>query len=177
MHIDVRSYYIYIHIYICTRRSSLLLTYHRWRFSILIYNARERKGEDAEKRYITSSPPSLLFPWSIDSQKMPVTLAVLYVCLFPSTVPFPSLLPLLFLRYLFLYPIYISCFFWISLSLSLSLPPFLFLVRSTRESRLACRLRSTRNAIRKERIVGELPHRSSRERKECRDVGVRGRNT
>lgn len=101
--------------------------------------------------------------------------------LFPSTVSFRSLLPLLlFLRSLFLCPMYLFLFldqcFSSKGSLSFFLPPFLFLVRSARESRLACRLRSTRNAIRKERTVGELPHRSSGERKECRDVGVRGRN-
>lgn len=94
-----------------------------------------------------------------------------YVRLFPSTVPFRSLLPLLlFLRYLFLCPIYLFLFLdhrlssRASLSRSLSLLPFLFLVRSARESRLACRLRSTRNAIRKERTVGT--DRAEREREE-----------
>lgn len=172
--------YIYISYVLYERRSSLLLTYRRWRFSILIYDTRERKGEDAEKRYrLISTVVSLLFPWSIDSQKMPVT----------SVSFLPPFLSVHFSPFFFFFVTsfsvrYISFFFWItvslrgplSLALSLSLPPFLFLVRSARESRLACRLRSTRNAIRKERTVGELPHRSSGERERGRSAGVRGRN-
>lgn len=124
------------------------------------------------KRGIASSPPSSLsfFLGRLTHRKCQLRPSLSFHRSFPFTSPPSSFSSL---------PLSLSD---ISLSfsgspslfegLSLSLPPFLFLVRSARESRLACRLRSTRNAIRKERTVGELPHQSSgereRERKECR---------
>lgn len=192
MHIDVRTVTIYIHIYIaCIIRETIFviidvstLTYRivimtpMTLFYPYIRHTREKRGrcgKEVSPHLHRRLSPFSLVDWLTENAS--------YVRLFPSTVPFRSLLPLLlFLRYLFLCPIYLFLFLdhrlssRASLSRSLSLLPFLFLVRSARESRLACRLRSTRNAIRKERTVGELPHRSSGERERGRSAGVRGRN-
>lgn len=141
-----------------------------------LYTTHAREKGKMRKRGIASSPPSSLsfFLGRLTHRKCQLRSSLSFHRSFPFTSPPSSFSSL---------PLSLSD---ISLSfsgspslfegLSLSLPPFLFLVRSARESRLACRLRSTRNAIRKERTVGELPHRSSGERERGRSAGVRGRN-
>lgn len=132
------------------------------------------------KRGIASSPPSSLsfFLGRLTHRKCQLRSSLSFHRSFPFTSPPSSFssLPLSLSDISLSFSGSPSLFEGLSLSLSLSLPPFLFLVRSARESRLACRLRSTRNAIRKERTVGELPHRSSGERERGRSAGVRGRN-
>lgn len=164
--------YIYISHVLYERRSSLLLTYRRWRFSILIYDTRERKGEDAEKRYrLISTVVSLLFPWSIDSQKMPVT----FVSFLP---PFLSVhfSPFFFFFVTSFSVRYISFFFWITVSLRgpLSLPPSFSFSRSIGSREQAGMPPQEYEKCNKK---GEnCRHRSSGERERGRSAGVRGRN-
>lgn len=164
--------YIYISHVLYERRSSLLLTYRRWRFSILIYDTRERKGEDAEKRYrLISTVVSLLFPWSIDSQKMPVT----------SVSFLPPFLSVHFSPFFFFFVTsfsvrYISFFFWITVSLRgpLSLPPSFSFSRSIGSREQAGMPPQEYEKCNKK---GEnCRHRSSGERERGRSAGVRGRN-
>lgn len=155
-----------------------------WRIAddafLSLYTTHAREKGKMRKRGIASSPPSSLsfFLGRLTHRKCQLRSSLSFHRSFPFTSPPSSFssLPLSLSDISLSFSGSPSLFEGLSLSLSLSLPPFLFLVRSARESRLACRLRSTRNAIRKERTVGELPHRSSGERERGRSAGVRGRN-
>lgn len=151
-----------------------------WRIAddafLSLYTTHAREKGKMRKRGIASSPPSSLsfFLGRLTHRKCQLRPSLSFHRSFPFTSPPSSFssLPLSLSDISLSFSGSPSLFEGLSLSLSLSLPPFLFLVRSARESRLACRLRSTRNAIRKERTVGELPHRSSEEKE--REEGVPG---
>ena len=133
-----------------------------------LYTTHAREKGKMRKRGIASSPPSSLsfFLGRLTHRKCQLRPSLSFHRSFPFTSPPSSFssLPLSLSDISLSFSGSPSLFEGLSLSLSLSLPPFLFLVRSARESRLACRLRSTRNAIRKERTVGT--DRAEREREE-----------
>lgn len=84
------SYCIYIYSMYYTRDD---LRYY-WRITdgafLSLYMTHAREKGKMRKRGITSSPSSLFFPWSIDSQKMPVWPSLSFHRFFPFTSPSSS---------------------------------------------------------------------------------------
>lgn len=168
--------YIYISYVLYERRSSLLLTYRRWRFSILIYDTRERKGEDAEKRYRLISTVVSFFLGRLTHRKCQLRPSLSFHSSFPFTSPPSSFSSL---------PLSLSD---ISLSfsgspslfegLSLSLPPSFSFSRSIGSREQAGMPPQEYEKCNKK---GENCRRAAapierRERERGRSAGVRGRN-
>lgn len=102
--------YIYIHIYIvCIIRKTIFVIIDVSPMTLFypyIRHTREKRGrcgKEVSPHLHRRLSPFSLVDWLTENAS--------YVRLFPSTVPFRSLLPLLlFLRYLFLCPIYLFLF-------------------------------------------------------------------